>query len=123
MVTPSKAGSARIIGPAIVFMLIVLLPAAAFAARPLITDDAGTVGKGTFQVELGFEMSDHRTDDDGVVTREDAFSATTTLSYGLLDNLDVLLGMPYEKMKLRDDGETVHNAFFDRGFREDDLEG
>lgn len=109
MVTPSKAGSARVIGPAVIFILIVLLPAAAFAARPLITDDAGTVGKGTFQVELGFEMSDHRTDDDGVVTREDTSSATATLSYGLLENLDVLLGMPYEKTKVREDGETVHN--------------
>lgn len=92
---------------ALVLAVMLSPPAAAFAAHPLITDDAGTVGKGTFQVELGFEMSDHRTDDDGVVTREDASCGTTTLSYGLLENLDVLLGMPYEKTKIkRNENET-----------------
>jgi hypothetical protein len=90
-------------------VVIVFLPAAAFAARPLLTDDAGTVGKGAFQVELGFEVSDHRTDDDGVVTKEDKTSGTATLSYGILKNLDVLLGMPYEKKKIREDGDTIQN--------------
>lgn len=90
-------------------MMVFLLPFAAHSARPLLTDDAGTLGKGVFQVEMGFETSDHRTDDDGVVTREDASNASATLSYGILDNLDVLLGMPYEKTKIRQDGDTVHN--------------
>lgn len=99
----------KLMKTALVLAVIFSPPAAAFAARPLITDDAGTVGKGTFQVELGFEMSDHGTDEDGVVTRENTSSSAATLSYGLLDNLDVLLGMPYEKTKIREDGETVHN--------------
>ena len=109
MVTTSKSGSAKTIGLTVVFIMIVVLPAAVFAARPLITDDAGTVGKGTFQVELGFEVSGHRADDDGVVTKKDASSATSTLSYGILDNLDVLLGVPYQKTKMREDGETVYD--------------
>lgn len=111
MITLSQIGlsRAKMLKVALVLAMVISLPPAAFAARPLITDDAGTLGKGAFQVELGFEMSDHRTDDDGVVTREDASSASTTLSYGILDNLDVLLGMPYEKMKIREDGDTIHN--------------
>jgi hypothetical protein len=104
-----RLNGTKMMKTALVLAVMLSPPAAAFAARPLITDDAGTLGKGVFQVELGFEMSDHRTDDDGVLTREDASSATTTLSYGILDNLDVLLGMPYEKTKIREDGETVHN--------------
>ncbi|MBP7527901.1 MAG: transporter [Syntrophorhabdaceae bacterium] len=104
-----RLNGTKMMKAALVLAVMLSPPGAAFAARPLITDDAGTVGKGTFQVELGFEMSDHRTDNDGVVTKEDTSSGTTTLSYGLLENLDVLLGMPYEKTKIREDGETVHN--------------
>ncbi len=103
------SSSSKMMKAVLILAMIVALPAAAFAARPLLTDDAGTLGKGGFQVELGFEMSDHRTDEDGVVTREDASSASATVSYGILDNLDVLLGMPYEKTKIREDGDTIHN--------------
>ncbi|HOW54987.1 MAG TPA: transporter [Syntrophorhabdaceae bacterium] len=103
----------------IVLILWLLFPAAAFAARPLITDDTGTLGKGKFQVELGFEASDHRTDDEGAVTREYGTSVTTTVSYGLLDNLDILLGAPWEKTRIREDGETVHN---ENGFADVTLE-
>jgi len=104
----------------LVLAIMMLLPApAAFAARPLITDDAGTLGKGTFQVELGFETSDHRTDEGDVVVRENKSSATTTLSYGILGNLDILLGMPYEKTKVREDGERVRN---EKGFADLTLE-
>lgn len=111
MITLSRIrmSSIKMIRAALVLAVVVSLPSAASAARPLMTDDAGTLGKGAFQVELGFEMSDHRTDDDGVVTKEDASSASSTLSYGILDNLDILLGMPYEKMKIREDGNTIHN--------------
>ena len=110
MVTLSQIRlSRKMIKAALVLALAVSLPGVTFAARPLLTDDAGTLGKGAFQVELGFETSDHRTDDDGVVTKEDASSASTTLSYGILDNLDVLLGMPYEWSRVREDGDTIRN--------------
>jgi hypothetical protein len=79
MVTLSQIRlSRKMIKIVLVLAMVVSLPVAAFAARPLITDDAGTLGKGAFQVELGFETSDHRTEDDGVVTKEDASSASTT---------------------------------------------
>lgn len=104
-----RLSSTRMIKAVLVLVMVFSLPVAGFAARPLITDDAGTVGKGTFQVELGFEMSDRRTDDDGVVTKEDKSSGTATLSYGILDNLDILLGMPYEWSKVREDGDIIRN--------------
>ncbi|HNT43106.1 MAG TPA: transporter [Syntrophorhabdaceae bacterium] len=106
----SRSSSIQMVKAVLVLAMIIALPAVGFAARPLLTDDAGTLGKGGFQVELGFETSDHRTDDDGVVTREDASSTSATLSYGILDNLDVLLGMPYEWSKVREDGDTIRNS-------------
>ena len=95
--------------------MIFLANTAAFAARPLISDDTGTLGKGKFQVELGFETSDHRTDDEGVVTKEDASSVSATFSYGILENLDIVLGAPYQWTKTKEDGETVssENGFSD----------
>lgn len=99
----------------VIGMVACLLPPSAHCARPLITDDAGTLGKGKFQVELGFETSDHRTDDDGVVTKEDSSSATATVSYGILENLDIVLGAPHQWTKVKEDGESVsdENGFSD----------
>ncbi|MEW6377316.1 MAG: hypothetical protein AB1502_16185 [Thermodesulfobacteriota bacterium] len=59
-----------------------------FAARPLTTDDAWTMGKGQFQVETGFDASRQDNHD-----RE--YSPSLTLTYGLLKNLDVGLGGGY----------------------------
>jgi hypothetical protein len=54
----------------------------AFAGRPLSTDDAWTVEKGQFQVETSLD-----------VTRQDnhdrEISPSVTLSYGLLENMDI----------------------------------
>lgn len=33
-----------------------IVPSPSYAARPLVTDDTGTVGKGKMQVELGAEV-------------------------------------------------------------------
>jgi len=100
----------KIIRPvAVTVMIACLLPALAFAARPLITDDAGTLGKGGFQIESGIEVSDHRQDYDDVVTKEHGTSLNTTVSYGLTDNIDIVLGLPYEKTKVEEDDITVHN--------------
>jgi hypothetical protein len=59
-----------------------------FAVRPLTTDDAWTVEKDRFQVETGFDVS--RQDNHG---RE--YSPSLTLTYGLLENLDIGLGGEY----------------------------
>lgn len=98
---------------AVIVVITSLLPVVAFAARPLITDDAGTLGKGGFQIESGIEVSDHRQDYDDVVTKEYGTSLNTTVSYGLSDNIDIVLGLPYEKTKVEEDGTTVHS---EKGF-------
>jgi hypothetical protein len=82
---------------------IVLLVTAgsAFAAHPLITDDTGTQGKGNFQLELNSEFAHE--DEDGAT--EDAFEFTSVLSYGIVDTVDIVLGIPYQHIRLKEDGQ------------------
>jgi len=65
-----------------------LFSTVAFAARPLTTDDAGTVEKGTFQVEGGFDF-----------TRQDnhdkEYFPSLTLTYGLFERMDMGIGSAY----------------------------
>ncbi|MBI5847082.1 MAG: transporter [Nitrospirae bacterium] len=75
-----------------------LVSAQAFAAHPLITDDTGTQGKGKFQIEINAEYAS----DSG--NTETALGAT--LSAGLRDNLDLVIGAPY--IFLREKNETGH---------------
>ena len=97
----------------VVAMMTYLLTPAAFAARLLETDDAGTLGKGVFQVEMGLEMSDHRQDQDNMVTKERTTSVSTAFSYGIHDDIDIIMEFPYERMRAREDGITIHN---EKGF-------
>ncbi|OGP95657.1 MAG: hypothetical protein A2157_09295 [Deltaproteobacteria bacterium RBG_16_47_11] len=60
----------------------------AHAARPLTTDDAGTVEKGEFQFEVGFDAARQDNHD-----RE--ISPSLTVSYGLLKKMDVGIGSAY----------------------------
>jgi len=72
-----------------VFILLQLLPSSSvFAARPLTTDDTGTVEKGTFQLEAGFDTSRQDNHD-----RE--ISLSLTLTYGLFERMDVGIGSSY----------------------------
>jgi len=72
----------------VLIFYMVLFSGVAFAARPLTTDDAWTVEKGTFQVETGFDF-----------TRQDnhdkELSPSITLTYGLFDRMDIGVGSAY----------------------------
>ena len=59
-----------------------------YAARPLSTDDAGTVEKGEFQLEAGFDAIRQHNHD-----RE--YSPSLTLTYGFLDRMDLGIGSGY----------------------------
>ncbi|OGW27259.1 MAG: hypothetical protein A2X59_07490 [Nitrospirae bacterium GWC2_42_7] len=66
-----------------------------YAAHPLITDDTGTQGKGKFQMEVNAEYAS----DSG--NTETALGVS--LSAGLLENLDAVIGLPYIFLKEKDD--------------------
>jgi outer membrane putative beta-barrel porin/alpha-amylase len=85
-----------------------------WAAHPFITDDAGTQGKGNWQLELqGDFLRDKRTADTGAgpVERKDRADAyTSVLSYGILENLDVQVGISYLGLRTTEGGITAADA-------------
>jgi hypothetical protein len=106
-----KKGTGKLSGIRIIRLLFVLIafmtPTALFAAMPLVTDDAGTVGKGKIQIELGGEASSHKDNEDGVTVKEKGIEASGTFTYGLADPLDLVLGIPYMWARVEEDGETM----------------
>jgi hypothetical protein len=71
--------------------LALLAPSAAWGSHPLITDDAGTQGQGNFQLEVSGQ-ADH--DRAGGRTTTGGQLATS-LSYGLIDPVDLIVTIPY----------------------------
>jgi hypothetical protein len=84
-----------------------------FAAHPLITDDTGTQGKGKFLLEVNSEVNYDKESEAGVKTKTTGGEVGTILSYGITENVDVVLV-----------GDTVFSAWgyrmgfgnWDRGF-------
>jgi hypothetical protein len=69
-------------------LLNLFFSSSAYAARPITIDDAGTVEKGTFQLEVGFDAARQDNHD-----RE--FSPSVTLTYGLFERMDMGAGSSY----------------------------
>jgi hypothetical protein len=80
------------------------------AAHPLITDDTGTQGKGKFQLEVNSEFTYDKeredVDDDGVKDTVKVIGSelATALSYGITDNIDIVLGLSYAWSKTKING-------------------
>jgi hypothetical protein len=70
------------------------------ASHPLITDDAGTLGKGEFQLELNAEYVHDR--QDGVTASGTEVAAA--LTYGLADPVDLVIGVPYQFVSVEGGG-------------------
>lgn len=79
----------------------------AFAAHPLITDDTGTQGKGKFQAEVNSEFRYDKETEEGVTTKETGGEVATVLSYGVTDNIDIVLCFPYQWFKIKEDREVI----------------
>lgn len=84
-----------------------------YAAHPLITDDTGTQGKGKFQVEVNseFAFDREREFDEGagekVTVKTRGGEVATLFSYGVIDNMDIVLGLPYQWRRKKVNGEKV----------------
>ena len=72
----------------LLLLLAFALAGAAHGAHPLNTEDTDTQGKGGWQVELNGE----RNKDEGVR----GYQAAALLSHGLLDTLDLQVGLPWQ---------------------------
>lgn len=100
--------------------IILVYQSAAFAAHPLITDDAGTQGRGKLQVELNAEFTYDKEIDLGGRTREAGGEVAAIVSYGIIDTVDIVLGVPYQWTKVKEEGVTISD---EDGISDISLEG
>lgn len=82
----------------------------AFAAHPLITDDTGTQGKGKFQVEVNSEFTYDKKTSEGVTVKETGGEIATIISAGVMDHMDIVVSLPYQWVKVREDGEITSDV-------------
>jgi len=80
----------------------------AWAAHPFLTDDTGTQGAGNWQLELQAERIQFgRTVDAGAGPVEQTRRITVftpVLTYGLLENLDIALGLNHVRQRVTENG-------------------
>lgn len=78
---------------------ILFFAGSAHAAHPLISDDAGTTGKGKALVEITGQYDHNR--DEGVTDK--SYELGLTLTYGLTETIDLVVGAPYLAWSSRSD--------------------
>lgn len=99
----------RIVG-GLALCVVLFLPALSWAAHPLITDDTGTQGKGKFQLEVNGQYDYEKETIAGVSTKETGGQWNTALTYGIVDNTDIVLSVPHQWVRVEENGVTTANA-------------
>ena len=94
---------------AVVLCAVLFVASVAWGAHPLITDDAETQGKGKVQVEVNSQYDSDKETADGVTAESTGAEVMTILSYGLTDNTDLVLSLPYQWGKVKEEGVTVYD--------------
>jgi len=89
--------------------LFLLVHTVVWGAHPLITDDTGTQGKGRFQIEVNGQYDSDRETVNGASLEATGSQVATTLSYGMIENADLVLSLPYQWGKVKEDGITVYD--------------
>ena len=84
----------------VAFAVLFGLAGTAHAAHPLITDDAGTQGKGKAQFEFIGEYGHENKD--GVRTDSIVVPTLPFLSYGMTDSADIVFGISYQNVRTSD---------------------
>ncbi|MBI5098407.1 MAG: transporter [Nitrospirae bacterium] len=88
-------------------IVIVLWYGAAFAAHPLITDDTGSQGKGKLLIEMNSKFTHNKETEDDVIIKETGGEVAAILSYGIADSADVVIGLPYQWSRVKEDGDIT----------------
>ena len=76
----------------------------AYADHPLITDDTGTQGKGKFQIEVNSAFATNKTIVNVKTLEKRDCETAATLSGGIADAVDLVVGMPWQSHTIREDG-------------------
>jgi hypothetical protein len=82
----------------------------AYGAHPLITDDAGTQGKGKFQLEVNGQYNSDRETDAGVRVKERSAELGAIFSWGLTDSIDAVFGLPYCQYKVKENSNSIDES-------------
>ncbi len=90
-------------------LAIFLFLTPSFAAHPLVSDDAGTQGKGKFLFELNGQYDWDQNDVNGSAFKFEGGQASASLSYGIVDNVDLVVGLPYLWGKIKENDATVYD--------------
>jgi len=86
---------------AVTFTLTLFPCVNAYAVHPLISDDAGTMGTGNFELEANIE---YENDNGDSVTQFGAI-----LSAGIRENIDLVISAPYQFLRTKEEGEVVED--------------
>lgn len=78
-----------------------------FAARPLFTDDAGTLGKGRSQIEVGMQTRQEKDIINGKSDRWNYSTASGTVTHGLSDKIDLVAEVPFQWYTHRQNGQIM----------------
>lgn len=90
---------------------VFLMTTAAYAGHPLVTDDTGTQGKGKGQVEVGFSyFYDKDQADETTTYKSDGGDLGVGITVGLLDTLDIVVGLPYAWSALEENDTRIDRA-------------
>lgn len=93
---------------AILLATMFFLPSTSWPAHPLITDDTGTQGKGRIQLELNGQYDKDKEAWAGFSVESTVWQIGTTFSYGIVDNVDLVLNLPYVKAEAKLSGTLVY---------------
>jgi hypothetical protein len=89
---------------------LLLAPATASASLPLITDDTETLGRGRFQLEVWASDEHDKETVSGTSLENHSLGIVTILTYGFVDTVDLMIGLPYQRITEKEDGVTTLNA-------------
>ena len=92
-----------------IFLALLLVAGPSWAAHPLITDDTGTQGRGNFQLELTGQYDRDKENVGGVSVKATGVETAATLSYGILDHVDLVLSLPYLWGKEKENDIVVYD--------------
>lgn len=92
-----------------VVLVVLLYAGASYAGPPLITDEAETLDKGEAEIELTAEFSVDKDYVDEVKIEEQESEVQAKVIYGIVDNLELELEVPYLWVKEKEDGAETFN--------------
>jgi hypothetical protein len=88
---------------------ILISPATVWSAHPLITDDAGTQGVGNFQFEVNGQYDSDKETVSGITVKSEGWQVGSTLSYGIIETVDLVLTLNYLWGNAKEDEFTVYD--------------